>query len=98
MICTSGIWVVKKGREDEFARRWQEGADSLALDFPGLSFRLLRDSESRNRFLSLEEGWRNSDQVATAKSSPGFQEWTASLWRLLESGETSTLDLVAEVS
>jgi quinol monooxygenase YgiN len=98
MLCLSGIWIVKEGREEEFARRWQESVDSTVLDFPGVTFRLMRDRENPHRFISLGEGWRNIEQVEAARSSPSFQEALASLWRLLESGETSTLDLVAEVS
>lgn len=95
---TSGVWIVKKGREDDFARRWQEGADSVSLDFPGVTFRLLRDRENPQRFVSLGDGWRNAEQIEAARSSPAFQDSTASIWRLLESGEISTLDLVVEIS
>lgn len=95
---TSGVWVVKQGREDEFARRWQESADRLALDFPNVKFMLLRDPENVQHFLSLGEGWRNAEQIEVARSTPSFQDSMASIWRLLESGEISTFDLVAEVS
>jgi quinol monooxygenase YgiN len=98
MLCTSGIWVVKAGREDDFARRWQESADSVSLDFPDVTFRLLRDRENPRRFVSFGEGWRTPDQIETARSSPSFQDSMASIWRLLDSGEISTLDLVAQVS
>jgi quinol monooxygenase YgiN len=89
---------VKKGREDEFARRWQEGADRTSLDFDNVKFQLLRDRENRQRFVSLAEGWRNAEQIEAARSSPSFQDSMASIWRILESGEITTLDLVAEVS
>jgi quinol monooxygenase YgiN len=98
MLCTSEIWVVKEGREDDFARRWQESADSVSLDFPDVTFRLLRDRENPRRFVSFGEGWRTPDQIETARSSPSFQDSMASIWRLLDSGEISTLDLVAQVS
>jgi quinol monooxygenase YgiN len=97
-VYTSGVWVVKKGREDDFARRWQESADSLSLDFPDVTFRLMRDRENPQRFVSLGDGWRNVEQVEAARSSPAFQDAMASIWRLLESGEIATLDLVAEIS
>jgi quinol monooxygenase YgiN len=90
--------VVKAGREDDFARRWQESADSVSLDFPDVTFRLLRDRENPRRFVSFGEGWRTPDQIETARSSPSFQDSMASIWRLLDSGEISTLDLVAQVS
>jgi len=97
-VYTSGVWIVKKGREDDFARRWQESADSVSLDFPDVTFRLMRDRENPQRFVSLGDGWRNVEQVEAARSSPAFQDAMTSIWRLLESGEISTLDLVAEIS
>ena len=95
---TSGVWIVKEGREAEFARRWQESADSLALNVPALKFMLLRDRENPRRFISLGEGWRNSEQIEAARSTPEFQDAMASIWRVLESGDIATLDLVASVS
>ena len=95
---TSGVWIVQDGREDEFARRWQEGVDRLALEYPDLKFMLFRDRENRRRFLSLGEGWRNAEQFEAARETPEYQDSMASVWRLLESGDLSTLDLVAEVS
>jgi quinol monooxygenase YgiN len=97
-VYTSGVWVVKEGREDEFARRWQESADKLALDFPDVKFMLFRDRENPRRFVSLGEGWRNADQIDAARSTPEFQDAMASIWRMLDSGEIATLDLVASVS
>jgi heme-degrading monooxygenase HmoA len=97
-VYTAGVWVVKEGREDEFARRWQEGADRLALDVPGLKFMLLRDQENPRRFVSLGEGWRNRAQIDAARETPEFQEAMASIWRVIDSGELGTLDLVVSVS
>ena len=95
---TSGVWVVKEGREDEFARRWQESADRLALDFQGVKFMLLRDRENPRRFVSLGEGWRNPSQIESARETPEFQDAMSSIWRVLDSGEMTTLDLIASVS
>ena len=95
---TSGVWVVKEGREEEFARRWQESADQTALDFPDVKFMLFRDRENPRRFVSLGEGWRNADQIVAARSTPAFQDAMASIWRMLDSGEIATLDLIASVS
>jgi quinol monooxygenase YgiN len=89
---------VREGREDEFRRRWQESSDGLALAFPGVKFMLLRDRENPSRFVSLGEGWRNVEQIEEARSSPGFQDAMAATWRVLESGELTTLELVAEIS
>ena len=98
MICTAGIWRVKEGRESDFSRRWEESASSLSLEFPGVRFRLLRDRDDARRFVSLGEGWRNGEQIEAARSLPSFQDAMASIWRLLEDGDMSTLDLVVEVS
>lgn len=95
---TSGVWVVKEGREEEFTRRWQESTDQLALDFPDVKFMLFRDRENPRRFVSLGEGWRNSDQIDVAQSTPQFQDSMASIWRVLDSGEVAALDLIASVS
>jgi quinol monooxygenase YgiN len=95
---TSGVWVVKKGREDDFARRWQESADALSLEFPDVKFTLFRDSGNPQRFLSLGSGWRTEEQIEAARSMPSFQDAMATIWRMLESGEMSTLKIVAEVS
>jgi quinol monooxygenase YgiN len=98
VICTAGTWVVRAGREDEFARRWEESASNLSLEFPDVTFRLLRDRENPRRFVSLGEGWRNVEQVEAAQSLPSFQDSIASIWRLLESGDMSTLELTVEIS
>jgi quinol monooxygenase YgiN len=97
-VYTSGVWIVKEGREGEFRRRWQESADGVALEFPGVKFMLLRDRENPRRFVSLGEGWRNIEQIDAARSRPGYQDSLAATWRVLESGEMTTLELVAEVS
>jgi quinol monooxygenase YgiN len=98
VICTTGIWVVKEGREGEFSRRWEESASNLSLEFPDVTFRLLRDSADPRRFMSFGEGWRNMEQIDEARSLPGFQDAMTSIWRLLESGDMSTLELVLEIS
>jgi heme-degrading monooxygenase HmoA len=98
VICTAGIWTVKEGREEEFARRWEESADSLVLDYPDLRFRLLRDQDNPRRFVSLDEGWRTLEQVEEVRSLPSFQDAMTAIWRVLESGEMSTLELTVEIS
>ena len=95
---TSGVWIVKEGHEDDFRRRWQEAVDGLSLEFSGLKFMLLRDSDNPRRFVSLGEGWRNADQIESARSLPSYQDSMASVWRVLETGELSTMELVVEVS
>ena len=98
MICTFGIWNVKEGREDDFERRWQQGVNGAALDYPEVTFRLLRDRTSPRSCSRTAEGWRTVEQVEAMRETPDYQDFVAGLWRLLDSGETSTFELVAEVS
>ena len=98
MISTCGVWTVKSGREADFARRWEESAGALKLEFPGVTFQLLRDRENAQRYVSLGSGWRNVEEIDQARSLPSFQDAMASIWRLLESGEMSTLELAVEIS
>jgi len=98
MICTVVEWMVKEGRVDDFERRWQELADALAPDFPNLTFRLLRDHANPRRLVAQTEGWRNVEQVAEVQSLPSYQDAVTALWRLVESGETATLELAVEIS
>jgi quinol monooxygenase YgiN len=97
-VYSTGTWFVKKGREGEFARRWQESVDAISLETPGVTFKLFRDRDNPRRFVSMGEGWRNPEQFEAIRESPGYQDSLASIWRLLESGEMTTLDLVAEIS
>ena len=94
----SGMWIVKKGHEDEFARIWQTAADEASLHFPGVTFRLLRDAEDPRRFVAISGAWRNAEQIATARSSSGFQEAMAQAEKIVESIELSIFELAAEVS
>jgi heme-degrading monooxygenase HmoA len=95
---TSGVWIVKKGHEDEFARLWQAAVDQLSLEFPGITFRLLRDIENPRRFISLGGAWRNTEQIAAARAFPSYEEAMADLEKVLESGDLGTFELAAEVS
>ena len=98
MITTCGVWLVREGRESDFARRWEQSASALSLEFPDVTFQLLRDRDDPRRYVSLGTGWRNLEQIEEARSLPSFQDAMASIWRLLESGDMSTLELAVEIS
>jgi quinol monooxygenase YgiN len=89
---------VKAGREDEFARRWQESVDQLVLEFPDVTFRLLRNTEDPRHFVSLGGPWKNAEQIDTARALPSYQAAMADTEKLLESGGLAVYELVAEVS
>jgi quinol monooxygenase YgiN len=94
----SVTWIVKKGHEDEFARAWQEAADQASLEFPGVTFRLLRDAENPRRFVAFSGTWRNAGQLAAARDLPSFQELMARAGKQAESSELYAFELVAEIS
>ena len=98
MISTCGVWVVKKGRESDFARRWEESASALSLEFPDVTFQLLRDRDDPRRYLSFGAGWRNVEDIERARSLPSYQDAMTAIWRMLESGDLSTLELAVEIS
>jgi quinol monooxygenase YgiN len=95
---TFGKWTAKEGREEEFARRWQESVDKLVLEFPDITFRLLRSTEDPRRFLSTGGPWKNAEQIEAARNLPSFQQAMSDIQALLEEGGISTYELVAEVS
>ncbi len=98
MIYTSGVWSVKEGREEEFARAWQQSVDGMSLDYPGIVFRLLRDVENESRFISVAGPWRNIEQVTEVRSSQRFQDSMSALQEVLAGMEIATYEVVAEVS
>jgi heme-degrading monooxygenase HmoA len=97
-VYASGVWVVKKGHEDEFARGWQAAADQSSLEFPGVTFRLLRDVGDPRRFIAVSGAWRNAEQIASARSLPAFRELMSKAETIVESAHVSEYELVAEVS
>lgn len=94
----SVTWVVKEGHEQEFSRTWQAAADAAALEFPGVTFRLLRDAASPTRFVAFSGPWRSAEQIQAARELPSFQELTPAGNDIVESAEPSTYELAAEIS
>jgi heme-degrading monooxygenase HmoA len=97
-VYTSGVWNARAGKDEEFARRWQEGVDQLSLGLPGVTFRLLRDTENPTRFVSVAGPWRNREQFEATRSSEEFQKRMAAVDDVLESYEIGVYDLVVQVS
>jgi heme-degrading monooxygenase HmoA len=95
---TSGVWYAKPGMESEFARGWQSSVDRLALDLPGITFRLLRDLENPTRFVSVVGPWRNREQFRATRDSEAFAEQVSAMADILESYEIHEYELVVEVS
>jgi quinol monooxygenase YgiN len=97
-VYTSGVWNVKAGREDEFARAWQATVDRTSLDNPGVAFRLLRDVDTPGRFVSVVGPWRNREQFESVRASDAFKESIDAMSDLLDSYVISAYELAVEVS
>jgi heme-degrading monooxygenase HmoA len=95
-IYTSGDWLVKEGKEDEFVEAWRELAAWTAGEMPGAGWaRLLRDREEPRRFLSLGP-WDSLESIEAWRGSEGFQSRVRRIRELLEDLRPRTLDAVAE--
>jgi quinol monooxygenase YgiN len=97
-VYASGAWVVKEGHEEEFARIWQTVADEAALEYAGVTFRLLRDAENPRRFVAFSGPWRSAEQIAAARALPSFAQLMGGVHEIVESAELSTFELAAEIS
>jgi len=95
---TSGVWNVKPGMDDAFARGWQATVDRTSLEHPGLVFRLLRDVDRPGRFVSVVGPWRNREQFESVRVSDAFKESINAMSDLLDSFEISAYELAVEVS
>jgi quinol monooxygenase YgiN len=83
---------------DVFEQGWQASVDRMSIELPGVTFRLLRDTQNPSRLVSVAGPWKSTEQWDAVRSSEGFQSAMAALTDVLESFEMSTYDLVVEVS
>ena len=97
-VYTSGVWVTKPGKEDEFVKTWSDLASWTKGSFEGaISVVLLRDRAEGRRFISVGP-WRDVRDIDAWRASEGFRERVRRLEPLLERFEPATLELVVEVS
>ena len=70
---TSGVWIVKPGEEEAFVRAWTEFV-AWAGEMPGSgTFRLIKDLEQPNSYLSFAS-WESFEAQQAWKDSPEFKE------------------------
>src|SRR5262245_40041967 len=94
---TSGAWVVKQGEEDAFVQDWTEFVTwASAMDGSGM-FRLVRDLDQPNRYLSFAP-WETSDAADAWRQLPEFPERLGRVRRHCEDFTPSTYELVTSVS
>jgi heme-degrading monooxygenase HmoA len=94
---TSGVWVVKPGEEEDFVAAWKEFV-TTGTGMPGSgTFRLVRDVEQANRFMSFAR-WESFDAQEAWRQSPGFAETLECARSHCEDFHTFTYEFVAGVS
>jgi heme-degrading monooxygenase HmoA len=94
---TSGVWVVKPGQEDDFVRAWEEFV-GWASGFPGSgTFRLVRDVDHPNRFLSFAP-WESGEAQTAWRQQPDFPERLGQVRAHCDEFHSSTYELVTVLS
>ena len=93
---TSGLWTVKPEQEDEFVQAWTEFVRWAGTMAGSQSFRLVRDLEQPNRFLSFAP-WDSFDAQQAWKDQPDFRDRIAQVRRHCDDFQPSTYELVTEV-
>ena len=70
---TNGTWIVRAGEDDAFVQEWTEFV-TWASDMPGSgTFRLVRDVERPERYMSFAP-WESFEAQKTWKDLPEFRE------------------------
>ena len=94
-IFTSGVWIAKEGKGEDFVAAWTEMAEWTGREVPGSSWALLlRDASDPRRFLSVGP-WESMKAVEGWRASEGFQQRVGRIRELLESFEPSVLERAA---
>jgi heme-degrading monooxygenase HmoA len=70
---SSAVWTVKPDEEDDFVKAWEEFV-RWAADMPGSgTFRLVRDLQQPDRFLSMGS-WESVEAQQAWQERPDFAE------------------------
>ena len=94
---SSGAWTVKSGEEDAFVEAWKEFV-TWAAGLPGSgTFRLLRDMDHPNRFVSFGS-WENHDAQNAWTQHPEFAERLGRVRAQCDEFAPSSYELSAEIS
>src|SRR5689334_16597878 len=94
---TSGAWTVKSGANDDFVAAWKEFVE-WAAGMPGSqTFRLVRDTQSPQRYLSMGR-WDSSEAQNAWRQQPEFMERLDRVRAHCDDFQTTTYELVTEVS
>jgi heme-degrading monooxygenase HmoA len=93
---TSGAWTVRAGEEEAFVEAWTEFV-RWASEMPGSgTFRLVRDLEHENRFLSFAP-WQSFEAQNDWKHQPDFPERIGKVRKHCDDFVPYTYELVTQV-
>lgn len=96
-IYTSGRWVVRPGEEDQFVAAWKEFvATGAAMPGSG-TFRLVRDVERANHFMSFAD-WESFEAQQAWRDSPDFEQTYERARAHCDEFQSFTYEFVADVS
>jgi heme-degrading monooxygenase HmoA len=94
---TSGLWTVKPGEEDAFVREWTEFV-TWASGFDGSgAFRLVRDLDQPNTYLSFAP-WESFEAQQAWKGEPEFRERIGRVRSHCEDFRPLVYELITEVT
>ncbi len=94
---TTGIWNVKKGKEQEFINAWKEMAQWTFANMDGGSARLLQDAKDPSRFISLGQ-WVSENNIQKWRETSEFKNALEKINNMLvESSEPHTMKEVVVV-
>jgi heme-degrading monooxygenase HmoA len=93
---TSGTWIVKPGEEEAFVQDWSDFV-TWASSFAGSgTFRLVRDLEQPNKYLSFAP-WESFEAQQAWKEEPEFRERIGRVRGHCEDFRPATHELVTQV-
>ena len=94
-LFTSGLWLVKSGKEADFIRAWEAFAQWTGEHQSGAGdAHLLQDLEHPNRFLSFGP-WESTERIQEWRGKPEFTAFLTKARELCEEIQPRTLKLVA---
>jgi heme-degrading monooxygenase HmoA len=70
---TTGVWNVKKGKEQEFISAWKEIAEWTFSNMDSGSGRLLQDSKDQSRFVSVGQ-WTSENNIQKWRETDEFKK------------------------
>lgn len=94
---SSGRWTVKSGEEDAFVEAWKEFV-TWAATLPGSgTFRLMRDVDQPNQFVSFG-AWEGQDAQNLWTQHPEIAERLVRVRAHCDDFASSSYELAAEIS